>query len=331
MTRYVLHILITSLILCDPAGAAVRSVWIDADPSCGLGRTDDVDDCWAIIAAVRSSDLKVVGVSTVFGNVRLEQATGTARTVLDAIAFHEPRRDTPSLHEGADRSLRQGAGNNSPALSGLAAALNESRLTIVALGPLTNVAALIKNHPALIGRIDAVIAVAGQRPGQVFRVGTTPILHFHDMNVRKDPDAFDIVLRSGVPLHLIPFEVGQQVVVTLADLQTLERRGALDAWVAARSFAWLDFWMNVLGAPGFSPFDALAIAYVVNYDQFTCQATPVKLVRRHGLFTVRDTLEVSSSQETGYPDRFCSEVTKSVQESPIGLLLPAAEIPGVGQ
>jgi pyrimidine-specific ribonucleoside hydrolase len=320
-----------SLILCDPAGAAVRSIWIDADPSCGLGRTDDVDDCWAIIAAIRASDLKVVGISTVFGNVRLKQATGMARTVLDAITFHEPSRDVPPLYEGADRPLRQGAGNNLSAFSGLAAALSESRITIVALGPLTNIAVLVKNHPTLIDRIDAVVAVAGQRPGQVFRVGATPILHFHDLNVRKDPDAFDVVLRSGVPLHLIPFEVGRQVVVTLADLQTLEGRGALDAWVAARSFAWLDFWKKVLGAQGFSPFDALAVAYVVNPDKFTCHFIPARIVHRHGLFTVRDTLEVSSSQETSYPVRFCSGVTKSVQESPIGLLLPSAEIPGVGQ
>lgn len=315
-----LLVLIMAFVLTDPASAEGRPVWIDADPSCGHGKTDDVDDCWAVIAAVRSSGLKVVGVSTVFGNVRLEQATGAARTVLDAITLHEPSRDAPPLYEGADRPLRQGARNNSPALSGLAAALSDNRLTIVALGPLTNIAALVKNHPALIDRIDAVVAVAGQRPGQVFRVGTTPILHFHDLNVRKDPDAIDIVLRSGIPLHLIPFEVGQRVVVTLADLQVLEGRGALDAWVAARSFAWLNFWEGVLGAPGFSPFDALAVAYVVNSGLFTCHSMLARIVRRQGLLTVRDTLEVSSSSESGYAVRFCSEVSTSVRESPLSLL-----------
>lgn len=75
------------LVLCSSAVAAERPIWIDADPACGLGSTDDVDDCWAIIAAVRSSRLRVVGVSTVLGNVQVDQATATAKILFQSIGI----------------------------------------------------------------------------------------------------------------------------------------------------------------------------------------------------------------------------------------------------
>lgn len=325
-----LLVLIIALVLTEPASAAGRPVWIDADPSCDLGMTHDVDDCWAIVAAVRSAELRVLGISTVFGNVKIEQATATTRALLQAITVYEPNRTKPPLYEGSGGPLRQAAGESS-AVAQLAAALTKNSLRILALGPLTNIALLLERHPELIDQIEAIVAVAGHRSGQTFRVGTTPILHFHDLNVRKDPDAFEAVLLSGIPLHLIPFEVGRQVVVTEAHLQTLRDHGALDAWLASRSGAWLDFWRIAFGAQGFSPFDTLAVAYITNPDFFTCGSVAAKVIRRHGLFTERDTLEVSSSSETGHGVRFCSEVSRSVRESPLRLFGQPSKISGVDQ
>jgi len=274
--------------------ATASPVWIDADPACGLGVTDDVDDCWAIIAAIRSSSLHVVGVSTVFGNVSAEQVIDRAEALSYAIRLHEPGRALSFIYQGAGRPLKY-VTDIPPAVTELESALSKGPLTILALGPLTNVAILMKHRPELIPRITAVVAVAGQRPGQVFRVGNSPILHFHDFTVRKDPDAVEIVLRSRVPLYLIPFEVGQQIVITRHDLHALEEHSSLDAWLSARSVPWLEFWEHTLGAQGFSPFDLLAVAFLVDPSQFTCQTIPARLVRRHGFFVVRDTLEVSSS------------------------------------
>ncbi len=312
---------ITTLILWNSAFASERPVWIDADPACAMGRGDDVDDCWAIIAALRSTALRVVGLSTVFGNIDVEHTTTTARTLLHSIGIHEPARSLPSVYQGSSRPMKHRI-EHPPAVTELAAALTEQRLTILALGPLTNVAILLRDHSDLVSRIEAIVAVAGQRPGQVFHVGKTFLLHLHDLNVRKDPDAFDIVLRLGIPLHLIPFEAAQQVVVTKADLQSLERQGGLDAWIASRSTPWLEFWESVFDAPGFSPFDALTVTYLLTPDQFNCQAIPAKMVRRYGLFVGRDTLEVSTSFENRELVRYCSEVATSIRERPIKLLAP---------
>lgn len=313
ITRFLL-ILICYAFLSGTAAALERNVWIDADPACGLGKTDDVDDCWAIIAAIRSSHLNVVALTTVFGNVSLDKATATAHSLLTAINAHEPARTVPPVYSGAPEPIR-GSLAIPFAVSELEAALVERPMTILALGPLTNIALLLNRRPELADRIQAIIAVAGQRPGQVFKVGSTPILHFHDLNVRKDSDAFDIVLRSGVPVHLIPFEVGRQATVTRSDLRSLSANGNLDQWIGERSAAWLDFWEDTLGATGFSPFDTLAVAYLVEPSSFSCDALPAKVVRRRGLFVVRDTLEVNPFISDGNVVTYCWDISSVIRNS----------------
>lgn len=310
---------VITVVLCSPAMAGERPIWIDADPACGLDQTDDVDDCWAIIAAIRSSNVRIVGLSTVFGNTDVGRTTATAHTLLRMIQQHEPDHDLPPVTTGSSRPMRKQK-DIPPAVQNLAAALTVHRLTILALGPLTNLAILLRDYPELASHIDHIIAVAGQRPGQVFSVGRTPFLHLHDLNVRKDPDAFDTVLRAGTPLHLIPFEAAQQVVVTERDLHTLTSHGALDTWIADRSAPWLRFWEETFGARGFHPFDALAVAYLLHPDHFACQSMSAQIIRRHGLFVVRDTLEVTSSMESQSVVRYCSEVAMVIRESPLTML-----------
>lgn len=223
-----------TVVFCSPATAGERSIWIDADPTCGLSQTDDVDDCWAIIAAVRSTDVRVVGLSTVFGNTIVEQATDTTYTLLRSNRQHESDHDLPLVTKGSSRPIRKQR-DIPPAVQILTAVPADHRLTILTLGPLTNIAILLRDYPGLASHIDRIVAVAGQRPGQILYVGSTPFLHLHDFNVRKDPDAFDLVLRSGIHLHRIPSKAAQQVVITERDLNALKRQGALDAWIADRS------------------------------------------------------------------------------------------------
>lgn len=305
------------LILCgcllfgaDALGQS-RTVWIDADPACGVSGTSDVDDCWAIVAAIRSARLNVIAVSTIFGNSGPYHTAATTEELLAAIHSFEPRHAIPPIHGGATRPLRRNPGE-SAAVTELERTLERRRLTILALGPLTNIALLLQKRPGLVRNIEAVVAVAGQRPGQVFKVGSTPLLHFHDLNVRQDADAFDIVLRSGVPLHLVPFEVARRVSVRRADLNAMSARGKLDRWIAERSLGWLEFWERRLGAAGFSPFDSLAAAYLHDPALFLCERIPAKIVRRKGLFVVRDTLEVGRTFTDGNPVTFCPGLSRQV-------------------
>jgi len=296
-----------------------RNVWIDADPACGFGMTDDVDDCWAIIAALRSSSLNIAGISTVFGNIRLAKVKVATAQLMDAVRTHEPALMLPPVFMGASRPVRK-----YPAMSGgvveLERALEKKSMDILALGPLTNIALLLKKRPDLVHRINSIIAVAGQRPDEDFKIGRTPLLHFHDMNFRMDVEAFDIVLRSGVSLYLIPFEVGRQFSVTRSDLEKLKYQGGLDKWLGNKSLGWMSFWNDTLGAEGFSPFDFVATVWMLNHNTLDCEVVSAEIVRRKGLFVVRDTLEIGPVNENENVVTWCPSVNRSFWSTGVGLL-----------
>lgn len=63
-----------------PASAATR-VWIDTDPACGTGATNDADDCIALLYLLAHSGFDVVGISTSFGNTSVDEATSIARKI----------------------------------------------------------------------------------------------------------------------------------------------------------------------------------------------------------------------------------------------------------
>ncbi len=169
-------------------------VWIDTDPSVEPGG-HEVDDGFALIQAFHSPELIIRGISVVFGNAELEKAVPIAREIVRQFA-----QGSLAVYPGA--SSGQQLGRPTEAAQRLAEALRHEPLTILALGPLTNVATVLSMHPELRDRIIRVIAVAGRRPGQQFLVGTRNHKPFRDFNFELDPQAFDVVLQAGVPLDV---------------------------------------------------------------------------------------------------------------------------------
>ena len=171
------------------------------------------------------------------------------------------------------------AGGSRAAQTALATALREGTLDYVALGPLTNLAAVLAREPGLGQRINRVVAVMGRRPGHRFHpsenqglgamlFGHGPI--FRDLNAVLDPDAVSVVLRSGIPLVLLPYSAARQVLMTRSDLDALARTTPVGQWVAHRSRDWLAFWHREVGLNGFYPFDLMAAAYVREPASFRC-------------------------------------------------------------
>ncbi|MEQ8248325.1 MAG: nucleoside hydrolase [Alphaproteobacteria bacterium] len=312
-----------ALVLCGvflaSASGSARDIWIDTDPACGAARTDDVDDCWALVAALRSPNLNIIGVSSVFGNETVERTTASLHDVLRVVATELRGTVMPPVFPGAGQAGKKSA-DVSAAVLGMAAALERQSLTLVALGPLTNIAALLTLRPDLTHRIDAIVAVAGQRPGQRFTVGRSKILHLHDFNVRKDAEAVATVLRSRISLHLVPFDAAKQITVAAKDLDKMTRRGGVDAWLAVQSRAWLSFWQDDLKADGFHPFDALAVSYVASLQNFDCQQFAVKRIDRRGLFVERDTLEFSDAIVGDKTARVCTVVSPALSADPLRLV-----------
>jgi pyrimidine-specific ribonucleoside hydrolase len=241
---------------------AVVPVWIDTDPSISRGR-NEVDDGYALIQAFRSPELRIAGVSTVFGNAPLAEADPIGR-----------RR----VKEFGPRGLRvyRGAagppdlGRETPATRALAAALRRERLTILLLGPATNVASLLRLHPELSGRIERIIAVAGRRPGQRFEPVAGSRQAFADFNFESDAESFQVLLDAKVPLVLAPWELSSKVWLGEAELGRLASSGKAGRYLAAASRDWLAMWKAEFGAPGFNPFDSLAVAWVTHRSLLKC-------------------------------------------------------------
>ena len=151
-------------------------------------------------------------------------------------------------------------------------------MTVLALGPLTNVAAALAGRPELQGRVASLVAVMGRRPGHLFHpaegggrgilFGHGPV--FRDFNLAMDSRAAAIVVGMELATTLIPYDAARSVLITEGDLDRLAISGEAPAWVAKRARGWLDYWRRDVGLPGFYPFDLIAAAYIVDSGLFRC-------------------------------------------------------------
>ena len=252
------------------AAPAPLPVWIDTDPAMGEPERD-VDDGVALVQAFHSPELDIRGVSVVFGNASLERGLPIARRLVRD--FGPPRL---KVFAGASKASEPPL--ETDASRALAAALRVAPLTILALGPVTNVATTIIKHPDLAPRVARIIAVAGRRPGQRFTTGTSNARGHRDFNFELDPRGFQALLDSKVEIVLEPFEISSKVWLEGADLDRLAAsRSAAARAIAAPARAWLSLWKRLFGVDGFNPFDTLAVAYAVSSQGFACENVPARI------------------------------------------------------
>lgn len=246
-----------------------HAVWIDTDPAVGVADRD-VDDGFALLQAFHSPEIVVRGVSVVFGNAPLAQAWPIGLRIVGRFAPPAVR-----AYRGAARASQ--LGTETAATRALAAALRREPLIVLVLGPATNVATVLKNHPELRPRILRVVAVAGRRPGQRFTTGTTNPKGHRDFNFEEDPEAFRVLLASAVPLTLTPFEISSKVWLRLPDLDAMARADATTEWIVRPARKWLGLWTRTFGVDGFNPFDTLAVARVTSPSLLTCETLPARI------------------------------------------------------
>lgn len=189
----------------------MRTFFIDTDTAS--------DDAVALIMALRHPDVRVVGISTVAGNVPLEQATRNALYTAELCG-----REVP-VFAGAARPLRRepehahwfhgedGLGDQNypppksrPQRDHATTAIRNAvkahpGLTLVTLGPLTNIAMALIEEPALAQGVGRCVVMGGN-PCCVGNV--TPAAEY---NIWVDPDAARIVLRSGMPIELVGWQL----------------------------------------------------------------------------------------------------------------------------
>ena len=254
-------LLTSALLLACVCAAEGRAVWIDTDPSVQKG-AHEVDDGFALVQAFRSKELEIRGISVVFGNAPLDRAWPIGQDLLRR--YGPPNLPLYKGAAGADE-----LGHETEASRALAAALKKERLTVLVLGPATNIATVLKNHPELSSRFEQIIAVAGRRPGQRFRT-SDDVRSFRDLNFELDAPAFQVILDSGVKLVLAPWEISSKVWMTSQDLDALLKGDPSLDFIIDAARDWLAFWKRDLKTDGFNPFDTLAIGYAISPSQFRC-------------------------------------------------------------
>jgi inosine-uridine nucleoside N-ribohydrolase len=188
------------------------------------------DDAMALILALKSPELQILGVTTVAGNDSMERATSDALRVLEIAG----RTDIP-VFKGANMPIRHektewaanlhgrwwsdeappappGGFAKKQAEPGTAMDFiirtvnaNPGQVTIAAIGPLTNVAMAMRYEPGLASRIKRLVIMGGAIASLADGAGNmTPNAEF---NIWVDPEAARLVFRSGVPISLTPLNV----------------------------------------------------------------------------------------------------------------------------
>lgn len=253
-----------------------RKIIIDTDPG--------QDDAVAILLALASPELDVVGITAVAGNVPLQLTEKNALKICELAG----RRDV-NVFSGAIRPLvRQlvtaehvhgKTGLDGPDLPEPTMKLQAQHavdfivetlmreepgtITLCPLGPLTNVALALVREPRIAPRIKEIVLMGG---GFFEGGNVTPAAEF---NIYVDPHAADVVFRSGVPIVVMPLDVTHKALTTAKRVEAFRKMGSK---VGDATAALLDFFERFdeekYGTDGGPLHDPCVIAYLLKPDLF---------------------------------------------------------------
>jgi inosine-uridine nucleoside N-ribohydrolase len=237
---------------------------IDCDPG--------HDDAIAILLALASPEVELLGVTTVAGNASLENTTANAIRVLElagrgevpvAAGCDRPLSRVPhvpsDIHgetglDGPDLPPPRARPVETHAIDFLAQRLREasSPVTLVPVGPLTNVALFLIRYPGLANRLERIVLMGGA-------IGEGNITPSAEFNIWADPEAAQRVFTSGVEVTMIGLEVTHKALAMPAHVEELRGAGRVGRVVAEL----IDFFARSHTMPGSPIHDAAAVAHVV--------------------------------------------------------------------
>jgi purine nucleosidase len=282
----------------------LRSIIIDTDPG--------QDDAVALLLALASPELEVLGITTVAGNVPLALTTRNACIILELIG----RQDVP-VYAGAicpmvrplvtAEFVHGKTGLDGPilpeptmtpspgdAVDFIIRTVRErppNSVTLCPLGPLTNIALALIRAPDIAGKIAEIVLMGGG----CFEGGNiTPTSEF---NIFVDPHAAETVFKSGVPIVMMPLDVTHQVLTTRARIAAIRRIGNRSGIVVAEMLEFFErFDVEKYESDGGPLHDPCVIAYLLRPELFIGRHINVEIETRSELtmgMTVADWWGVS--------------------------------------
>ena len=263
----------------------MKKIIFDTDPG--------VDDAMAIFLALASSELDVIGLTTVYGNAGIEKTTTNALALLDIAE----RSDIPVV-AGASKPIassypgpvphvhgENGLGNatlptvsRSPRSTPVEewmyqqVARDPGAITILTVGPVTNLALTLLRYPDLPNLVDNVVVMGGNAlvPGNA-----TPAA---EANMFNDPEAADLVFGAPWQVTMVGLDVTHKVNMKGKAIDELtQRSGKINQLMAAAIPLYRDFFERTNGIDGIYIHDPTAVTYLIAPELFTLQQWPVRV------------------------------------------------------
>ncbi|MGA8145588.1 MAG: nucleoside hydrolase [Candidatus Acidiferrales bacterium] len=221
-----------------PAGSSPQKVIIDSDPG--------TDDALAILLAIYSPELDVKGISIVAGNVTADMGFDDALRLLSFVGHC----DIP-IAKGADKPLLQrlvtgtywnGANGFGGAETPPGKCQGDHRfgpdliidlvhkypneITIIPIGPLTNVALAVRKDPSIVPLVKGVVLMGGSISGGNVNGAA-------EYNIYQDPEAASIVFNAGWPITMVGLDVTEKAAILVSDANKLDEKAGPIAHFAA--------------------------------------------------------------------------------------------------
>ena len=306
---------------------------IDTDPG--------QDDAVAILLALASPELDLMGITTVAGNVPLALTQENARKICDLAG----RQDVP-VFAGADRPLERDlvtaehvhgrTGLDGPELPDPVTPLQdrhavdflidtlrsepEGSVTLAPVGPLTNIATALRKAPDIAPRIRQIVLMGGG----CFQGGNiTPAAEF---NIYVDPEAAAEVFAAEIPIVMMPLDVTHKVLTTAARTKRIRAIGTRTAVAVADMLEFFErFDEEKYGSDGGPLHDPCTIAWMLQPDMFSGRHCNVEIETKSDLtmgMTVIDWWQVSGRPHNALvvgdidPDAFFDLVTERLARLP---------------
>ena len=263
----------------------MKKIIIDTDPG--------IDDGMAIQLALHSPELDILGLTTIFGNASVNITTDNALRLLEFA-----NQTSIPVCKGTDKPLKRPFAGGVPLVHGEDGKGNiehsksklqpdprsahefiadqiksyPGRVTILAIGPLTNLALLLQEYPGIEELVEEIVIMGGNAfcPGNA-----TPAA---EANILSDPEAADIVLGANWKVHMIGLDVTHKVLMTSEQLDRIAKtESPLNQYVSATFHFYRDFFKKVNQIDGIYVHDSTAVVYVLKRALFETKNFPVKV------------------------------------------------------
>lgn len=251
----------------------MRNIIIDCDP----GHDDAIAIC---LALAHKKELNINAITTVAGNQTLDKVTTNALKIIELLGedidvakgaisplIRELKTAPVDAHgsTGMDgpilpKPIKTVCSSNAVEYMLNVLRRSKEKITIVAIGPLTNIALLIKTYPEIIGKIEEISLMGGG----LFVGNATSAAEF---NIYVDPEAAKIVFESGVPITMSGLDVTNKAYILKDEFEGLRGKGKISHFIVEL----LDFYYQyseIYGYIGSGIHDACAIAYLLKPELF---------------------------------------------------------------